>query len=108
MSYKKALELLEAYEPKRLIPSRYFLDGACCVFGAIAPSTRKIVGGLGIASALWRHEDVSAEVASLGMNDDEAFDLQRENDRVGTDADRYARVIAWLRARVAEENGGAK
>jgi hypothetical protein len=119
VSYAKALERLESWPSKRLIVDRYALRGECCAIGVAVPETRE----MGDANAcsdptvddLVAFDDGEWRLsfgADCGMTLGEAASLQRVNDEPGdggeTPEQRYARVLAWLRAKAAAARDGGR
>lgn len=104
MSYRVALERLRAYAPKMLTWGYYEVaDGHCCAIGAVAPATRRC-DTEGIVLLARHIPSVRDELIRLGMDEHEAFALQKVNDYFdGTPAERYAHVLSWLEAEVAKE-----
>lgn len=104
MSYKRVLEILEAYPPRALIGGEWQNATGCCAVGACAPPVAKT---LGVESLAWclRYRRMGF-VTVLGVTDGELAELVRVNDeRLGKESttQRYERVVAWLRAQVAAE-----
>ena len=108
MTFRIALERLRAYEPRALIMGVYRNEAGCCAVGACVPQVAQRSFDCARekaplpTSGTWFFATASAE---LGMDYNEVTRLVDENDRCGdTRAERYARVLAWLEARVAEED----
>lgn len=112
MGYRKALEKLEALEDKRLESRAYFYPetGCFCAIGALAPEQAQRLnpefGGAGIEYR-WAWDVFGGALEELGLTRREAAALQEVNDSsYGTRADRYVRVVEWLREKVKEEGDG--
>lgn len=109
MSYRKALERLRAYKPERLISGEYQVDDDCCALGALIPFTwdspRTPEGETYDIRTLAKSAmTVVRSIDALDMTLTEAQHLQDVNDCfIGSEEERYACVLAWLEARVAEE-----
>jgi len=106
MSYRKALEVLQRYQPKQLVQRRYYdeVTGDHCAIGVLAPTLRgrdavSMVAGCGTA--------LDPVLFDLSMTAEEAAWLQEQNDaaiRGESRTRRYKRVLRWLRGRVAKED----
>lgn len=118
MTYKLALARLEAYAPRRLDFGDYARGKGRCAIGvllgplaAVAQASLDDVVGLtcmDIGTLYGNDAGIAGEIQCAGLTRDEAARLQAENDAVGrgdeTPRQRYRRVVAWLRARVAAED----
>jgi hypothetical protein len=103
MSYRIALERLQAYKPRRLIRCMYEYDGDCCAIGALVPSLRWH-GSKSIHVILLHDPDSESEIRALGLTDDELIVLQNRNDKIrGSDEFRYQSMVDWLKVEVAKE-----
>ena len=106
MSYAKALAAIEALPRKVLVKGKYYSPAAdChCAVGVLFPALR----GRENVSSLVDHGDISpVMLVEWGLSLPELVRLQRETDRAvdygEDDADRYDRVLTWLREQVAAE-----
>lgn len=122
MGYRKALEKLEAYEPRELAEG-YYVQWTCpdlckgtmyaqyCAIGALVPDARRLPASLLSAplSLVWGA--LKAPLEELRLTFEEARELQAVNDGeemtlpYETPRHRYERVVGWLRERVKEEEG---
>jgi hypothetical protein len=103
-----ALAAIEAHEPKALFADSYYYEacGGHCAIGVLLPYLR---GNENIADLLSQSR-VAKDIAALGLTDEEACELQYQNDegawRGESPFERHARMVSWLRERVAEETAG--
>lgn len=115
MSYRKALEILQAYKPGRLIDQEYECDGECCALGVLLHGTRLVrYSGEPIEDVLRRSKRTRAQLQFLEMSAEEAERLQDVNDGYLHDdwdhalcteqEGRYRAVVAFLETQLAQEN----
>jgi hypothetical protein len=132
MSYAKALAAIESMEHKALECSLYDVDGCPCVLGVLSPTARTLprwgssifdygpvepgrstrIGAIMTSLHGPNAHKIADEVRGYDLTDEEAIALQNENDRQDvryeTREERYARVVLWLRTRVAAETAATE
>lgn len=120
MTFRNALARLEQLPSKELVRARYQTEQGCCALGALVPAAIACNPN-GDAAIDWladNYASVEEELVALGLAPLEAEQLQVYNDMhpvargaelyyFETPAERYARVLGWLREQVAAEDARA-